>query len=484
MAALTLGKIGTDKQIGSLARMLHENDDKDPYLRHAGIMGLAGIMAKRRVTFELYLPHIRKKSTAVRLAYVAAARRNRQPLIGEFLSDPEPAVVKEAARAVHDLPMRSSFGKLASLIKDDPQDDAVVRRVLNANMIRGGEDNALQLAKFASRPNNDLERRNDALELLRNWENPKPRDYVLGDWRPVRGDRNVEFARVALEKFFGRISSKSPVAAKTVEVCAELNCKIDLKKLATFASETSSAEPLRIASLKALSKLDPEKHQEIVVQLSSTLDELPDELSTVVIEQLVSQDKQKAIDVLQKVVESDSASVLRKQLSYKTLGGIDGDRTAEILSSSLDRLAKGEIESSVALDLMMASEKRSEASVKDRLGKTDDESNKYKFVLEGGNAERGSKIFYEKTEVYCTRCHLIDDWGGAVGPELSEIGKQKDRKYLLQSIIDPNGVIAEGFNQTIVLTEDGETFTGIKKDEDDSVLTLSLIHISEPTRPY
>ena len=472
-AAMSLGKIGAEPQLGAILKMLDDNNDKDPYLRHAGIMGMAGIMARDRIAFEFYLPSIQKKSKAVRLAFVAAARRNRQPLIYKFLDDPDVSVVKEAARAIHDLPIRSAISSLASLIKDDPLDDAIVRRVLNANVIVGGEDNALQLAKFASRPGNYLQRRIDALELLRKWENPDPRAYVLGDWRPIStGERNVAHARVALEKLFERIVSKSPVAAKTVEVCAGLNCKIDLKKLATFASDSNSVEPLRIASLKALGKLDSANHQDVVLQLASNLKDLTDELSTVVIEQLVLLDKQKAIDVLQQVVESDSASVLRKQLSYKTLGEISDQRAAEILASSLDRLAKGEIKSSVALDLVSASEKRSEASVKSRLGIIADGSNKYKFVLEGGNAERGAKIFYEKTEVYCTRCHLIDDWGGAVGPELSEIGKQKDRKYLLQSIIDPNAVIAEGFSQTIILTDEGDTFTGIIKEQDDSVLTL------------
>ena len=478
MAALTLGKIGTDKQFGSLARMLHENDDQDPYLRHAGIMGLAGIMAKSKVAFEMYLPHIRKKSAAVRLAYVAAARRYREPLIGEFLSDPESAVVKEVARAIHDLPISRSMDKLASLIGTDPQDDAVIRRVLNANMIVGGKDNALQLAKFASRPDNELDRRIDALELLKNWENPDPRDYVLGDWRPVKGERSIDSARVAVEELFKRISGKSPIAAKTVEVSTALNCQVELKKLKSFVSE-STDQSLRIASLRALAKRDQEVHKKTVLELAGKLDDLPGELSTVVIQQMVSVDQERAIDVLQKVVDSPNASVLRKQLSYKTLGEMNDERSAKILVDAMDRLLAGEIPAALQLDVLMAADSRDESALEERVAKinaaaesSSDKLEPYKYSLEGGNVERGSKIFYEKTEVYCTRCHLIDDWGGAVGPELSTIGKEKDRRYLLESIVEPNKVIAEGFNQTIVLTDEGDTIVGIKKSEDEDTLML------------
>ena len=81
---------------------------------------------------------------------------------------------------------------------------------------------------------------------------------------------------------------------------------------------------------------------------------------------------------------------------------------------------------------------------------------------------------------------MVDDWGGAVGPELSTIGKEKDRRYLLESIVDPNKVIAEGFNQIIVLTDEGDTIVGIKKSEDKNTLTLmdkdgKLIPINKDT---
>ena len=62
--------------------------------------------------------------------------------------------------------------------------------------------------------------------------------------------------------------------------------------------------------------------------------------------------------------------------------------------------------------------------------------------------------------------------GGEVGPVLSELGKQKDRSYLLEAIVAPNTAIAQGFDTTIILTDDDETISGVLKSEDDKMLRV------------
>ena len=41
-AAIAVGKLKRAEAVGALAKMLAASDNKDPYLRHAGVMGLAG----------------------------------------------------------------------------------------------------------------------------------------------------------------------------------------------------------------------------------------------------------------------------------------------------------------------------------------------------------------------------------------------------------------------------------------------------------
>ncbi len=92
--------------------------------------------------------------------------------------------------------------------------------------------------------------------------------------------------------------------------------------------------------------------------------------------------------------------------------------------------------------------------------------------LDGGNELRGSKLFSEKTELSCIRCHKVDRAGGEVGPNLTVIGKEKDRRYLLESICLPNSQIAKGFETAVVANDNGQVFTGIVKSETDDFLEL------------
>ena len=45
----------------------------------------------------------------------------------------------------------------------------------------------------------------------------------------------------------------------------------------------------------------------------------------------------------------------------------------------------------------------------------------------------------------CTACHKVGDDGGALGPDLSRIGAQRDEASIRRSILNPNAEIVEGF---------------------------------------
>ncbi len=70
------------------------------------------------------------------------------------------------------------------------------------------------------------------------------------------------------------------------------------------------------------------------------------------------------------------------------------------------------------------------------------------------------------------RCHRVGTKGGEVGPVLTDIGKTKDRRYLLEAIVNPDAKIAENFETAVILTEDDEVLTGIVKSETKDKVTL------------
>ena len=81
----------------------------------------------------------------------------------------------------------------------------------------------------------------------------------------------------------------------------------------------------------------------------------------------------------------------------------------------------------------------------------------YLDCLFGGDVERGRAIFVEKAELSCLRCHsaLPLEGGGEVGPRLDGIGERFTRLQLLESVVDPNRNIADGYQGTVFALESG-----------------------------
>lgn len=66
-----------------------------------------------------------------------------------------------------------------------------------------------------------------------------------------------------------------------------------------------------------------------------------------------------------------------------------------------------------------------------------------------GNAQAGKQVF---TSQGCGSCHTFEPAGssGNVGPNLTEALKGKDAAFIDQSIVDPNAVVAAGYQPNIM----------------------------------
>jgi mono/diheme cytochrome c family protein len=65
-----------------------------------------------------------------------------------------------------------------------------------------------------------------------------------------------------------------------------------------------------------------------------------------------------------------------------------------------------------------------------------------------GDAGRGQKIFWDHPVAACKNCHVLGGQGSAVGPALDGIAARKDAAYLMESLINPNARLAEGYTAT------------------------------------
>jgi cytochrome c oxidase cbb3-type subunit III len=81
-----------------------------------------------------------------------------------------------------------------------------------------------------------------------------------------------------------------------------------------------------------------------------------------------------------------------------------------------------------------------------------------------GDVRRGHEIFEGKGR--CVQCHTVGGRGGAIGPELADIGARRDVDELRNSLVDPDAAVVVGFVRTRVTTADGATLTGVRLNED------------------
>ena len=96
------------------------------------------------------------------------------------------------------------------------------------------------------------------------------------------------------------------------------------------------------------------------------------------------------------------------------------------------------------------------------------------LVLSGGDARQGRRLFAERADWGCQRCHKLDGEGGDVGPELKGIGRSKGRAYVLNAVLNPNAEIAQGFESVQLELRSGESLLGILKEETDTTLSIAI----------
>ena len=251
-----LGRSGSGHR-STLLRLLRANADTDPYLRHAGVMGLAGPGNSDTLTKAAH-----DESPAVRMGALLAMRRHEDPAIAGFLSDPDPRFVLEAARAINDVPITAALPGLAGVRLTSSATLPLLRRALNANYRLGRAEHAAVLAECAARSDLPAGARVLALQMLATWKQPTGRDQVMGLWRPILPRPSQPAADALRPKLAALLVAPSPATVQTAAVVATaaLGIKEAGVTLATLAADRQQPDKTRAEALEALDRLaDPRR---------------------------------------------------------------------------------------------------------------------------------------------------------------------------------------------------------------------------------
>jgi putative heme-binding domain-containing protein len=99
----------------------------------------------------------------------------------------------------------------------------------------------------------------------------------------------------------------------------------------------------------------------------------------------------------------------------------------------------------------------------------------YELLTDGGDATRGKALINGHLGANCIACHRVDsDEGSEVGPILRQIGGQRTKDEIAESLVEPSAKIVQGFGIETIILKDGTTIVGSVTKESAKALDFKL----------
>ncbi len=467
-----------------LLALLKTNDNSDPVLRNAAVTGLVAMSRNPSLAFQAWRV-AGDNHPAIKLGVVLALRRTKAPYLTEFLADADPKVAAEAARAIYDERVPDAGAGLASLAEFGSKADPIAYRSLAANYVIGTAQTASRVARFAARSSEPDHQRIFALKLLADWAKPPRRDPITGLTHDLP-ERDPTIAAAALRPVLaGAFAGSDAVRAEAAQVSAKLGIQ-EVGPLLTAAVRDTRSQPADRAD--ALAALVAVKAPNLAEMTAFALKSPEPRLRAAGLTAKAKADPAGVLGDIPALVRDAKTSVAEKQAALAILGkageSAEGDKLlAELLATATD----GKAQPDLLLDMLEAADARAMSKTKlhaalgkdaavyrDAAKKSADKLAPWAEALVGGDAAKGRSVFLNNNAVYCQRCHQLDGQGGEVGPPLNGIAAQpgKDRRYLLEAIVQPSAQIAKGYETAVVTLADGRVVSGVVKEDTKQQLRL------------
>ena len=469
----------------------------DPHARHALVMAVAGVAdadTLKRLAAE--------PAPAVRLVACLAMRRHGDAAIAGLLDDADPRIGVEVARAIYDVPIPAATAALAARLDAPPiagpDGDAFLRRSIAACEREGTAADAARLTRFIARPDMPLDRRLEAVAVLRSWAQPPSLDRVLGMWRPFQEPRNPAVARQALEQALPEIlaaaSDQNPANEKlrtaVLDAAAALGVPGVGTLLAAVCDDPARNPATRAAALVALAASNDAASIPLAERLSRDSEPIVRRQARRVRAGAIRTQAAGDILVANTAGREERAEALAAELAavcaepaeseprlreqqdaIDLLASLDVPGAGKTVEQLAARLTAGGLDPRLALEVIEARAARAGTSAPTTAAFTAS-TDLAAELLQGGDAGRGRELFFRRGSLECVRCHRAEGTGGDVGPRLDGIAARRDRAYLLESMVRPSSQFAEGYRTTVVVTDDGRTLAGIVKGETPEELVI------------
>jgi len=477
-ASLAAGKIGSTTAIPALVGMLRTNNDQDAYLRHAGVYALELIG-----NAEALKPYMQDESAAVRMGILLAQRRLQDATIAHFLSDTDPALVVEAARAIYDMRISAAMDPLAGMAstdmpsrgEDEQTSYALHRRAINANLLLGAEHNAEALARYALNDSNPKAMQREALAALTEFAVPEVIDRVIGTYRELP-PRDVSVVYAALDEHIPALL-ETDLKDQAMQVALHYRrVPLSFDELLALVESSDQSVELRVASLQALpQRVSSDGHSQAVTAVDNMLGSELLPLRLAALSVMAQLDSPRAIEASIRL--SSQGVIAEQQAAIALLGAVNENAATKRLLDLVQSLRQGNLTRELQLDVIAAAENSAEPALVSAIADyhrsqaDNSEIQKRRVAMFGGDTRRGKNVFENQGD--CLRCHAIAGRGGNSGPALDGVADNFDADYLLQALVEPAAIVAPGYGFVSLVLADGTTVAGTLLGEKDNEIRVS-----------
>jgi len=340
------------------------------------------------------------KDPKQRVGLILAWRATRvinHPIITSALADPDPEVRLIAAKWVSDERIEEFRPQIAKQLARPDLD----HRSLIAF--------TTTLARLDNKPVNEDALAGYFLEQVNNKKLPAAMRLLS-----LRGIPSG-YAKLKTESLIGMLREEE--LGIRVEVLRMLTERADVKAgetLRTIAHDTKQSVPVRTQAVVALAAL-PTAETDLMVELA----------------------------------RSEELSIRAEALRGLTQVKITDEQQAKLVKAGVTSPAFSDLVNRVLgkpLNTGRPEAKDTEAWVKRLEGPAD--------------ADAGRRIFENPRVTSCAKCHRVDGRGSNIGPDLSLIGRT-DKKWIVESILQPSAVVAPHYQGWRIDTNDGRVLTGL-----------------------
>lgn len=467
-AAIAIGKMKVGAHFNAVTEFVKTNNNKDLYLRHAGIYALQHIASSPSQIGDLAT----SESPAIRLAAVVALRRLKSDELKRFLNDTDPKVQDEVIRAIDDLDLVALKPLTAALLDDLKKREwtpLMLRRLVNHAYRDGSEENVKRIIKVISDKKIEKVIREEAVRLLTLWENPHPADPVSGKWRPLKPRKADGLKKVLTQALPELLKGDDFILSGTFDLAETYNLGTSEVSSSVLTDSVFKESLSPITRAKALNLYITRNEKDLASVLSKLTNDPSDELALAALNGTAKLSPETAIAALEKIIVSGSVS--RAQKAWVILASIPDAEAGKFIASHVSKLQAANGISPSAIELLAAAKTRKEPELKKALAdyethfsKNADPFAQYNISIEGGDPLNGFALFKSLPTAQCMRCHKFQEKsnapGGDAGPNLAGVGKLHDKKYLLQSLVNPAAIVAPGYGITVVNFKNGATLAG------------------------